>query len=119
MSRNDTSLDMSTLNELRDMLDDGLDELLTEYLDDTSLQLARLRAAVHSEDIAAVASISHTMKGSSGNLGVSGVYTLCQELEQAANSGAIVNVDVLLAAIEVAFETAKEKLAAYMAGSFL
>lgn len=116
MSGNDTPLDMGTLNELREMLEEGLDELLNEYLGDTSSQLVKLQAAVGSADIAAIASVSHTLKGSSGSLGVSRVYALCQELEQEANSGAIADAAASLAAIEVAFEVAKEELTAYMAG---
>jgi HPt (histidine-containing phosphotransfer) domain-containing protein len=116
MREYETSLDMSTLRELREMLDEGLDELLTEYLDDTASQLENLHHAVAGADHAAIASISHALKGSSGNLGVRGISTLCHALEQEAKSGAVADAAASLQAIEAAFETAKEELAAFMVG---
>lgn len=115
MSDNDTPLDISTLSELRAMLEEGLEELLVEYLDDTRSQLTKLRTAVASGDNAAIVSISHTLKGSSGNLGVSNVYRLCQALEQEARSGSVLDATASLRAIEVAFERAQQELAAFLA----
>jgi HPt (histidine-containing phosphotransfer) domain-containing protein len=115
MSNNDTPLDISTLVELRTMLEEGLDELLVEYLVDTRLQLTKLHTAVASGDNAAIVSISHTLKGSSGNLGVSNVYHLCQALEREAHSGSVLDAQASLHAIEAAFERAQQELAAFQA----
>ena len=109
-------LNLMTLNELKEMLEEGLDELLDEYLLDTPSQLEQLKVAVEAGDITAIASVAHTLKGSSGNLGVSGVSELCQQLEQEARGGAVTNGSGALEAIAAAFEQAKSELAEYRAG---
>ena len=116
MSETMTSLDFTTLNELKEMLEEGLDELLDEYLDDTSSQLAQLRDAIEASDIATIASVAHTLKGSSGNLGINGVYLLCQALEKEALAGSVGDSAGALAGLEAAFEQAKVDLVVYRAG---
>ena len=111
-----TSLNLTTLNELKEMLEEGLDELLDEYLIDTPSQLAQLREAVEAGDINAIASVAHTLKGSSGNLGINAVYLLCQELEQEAKAGELCDGAGNVAAIEAAFSQAKDDLAVFKAG---
>lgn len=116
MIDDNASLDMSTLDELREMLEEGLDELLTEYLADTQHQLTQLRQVADSNNMAAIATISHTLKGSSGNLGVSSMYALCQVLEQEAKCGVVADMAASLGALEDAFNKAKKELAVFMAG---
>ncbi len=114
MSDSDNTLNLTTLNELKELLEEGLDELLEEYLDDTPNQLAQLREAVAANDVVAIDSIAHTLKGSSGNLGVHGVYQLCAALEQEAKEGVVADAAASLATIEAEFEKAKLALAGFM-----
>ena len=116
MSGGEDSLNLETLNELKEMLEEGLEELLDEYLDDTRMQLSSLRTAVDGNDIPAINSIAHTLKGSSGNLGIRGVYQLCDDFEQEAKSGVVVDAAASLQAIEGEFEQARLALATYRAG---
>ena len=116
MSDSADSLDLATLNELKEMLEEGLEELLDVYLDDTPRQLALLRTAVDGNDIPTIDSIAHILKGSSGNLGISGVYQRCAALEQEAKSGAVADAAGSLYAIEGEFALAKLALAAFRAG---
>ncbi len=110
------SLDLVALNELKELLEEGLDELLVEYLADSSRQLSSLRAAVDGNDIPAIDSTAHTLKGSSGNLGIRGVYQLCAAMEREAKSGALVDASASLLAIEEEYAKAKGAIAIYMAG---
>jgi len=80
-------LDMDTLNDLRTMLDDGLDELLQEYLNDSQRLLGELVEAAAQGDMERLTSLAHALKGSSGNLGVSLVYRVSEALEQDARAG--------------------------------
>ncbi len=114
MSDSDESLDVATLDELKAILEEGLEELLDEYLDDTSKQLSSLRSAEN--DISVIESIAHTLKGSSGNLGINGVYQLCAVLEQQAGADNVVDIAASFSAIEAEFDRAKLALATYMAG---
>lgn len=116
MSGSADSLDLATLDELKEMLEEGLEELLDEYLDDTHSQLSQLRTAVDGNDTAAINSIAHTLKGSSGNLGIKGVSQRCADLEQEARSGVVADAAGSLKAIEDEFEVARIALASYRAG---
>ena len=109
------SLDLNTLNDLRDMLEEGLDELLQEYLADSPNQLMKLRAAVDSNDVPEIATVAHTLKGSSGNLGVSQLYQLCATLEQQARGGDVADPAAAFATIEAEFDRAKQALEIFMA----
>ncbi len=116
MTIDPTVLDLSTLDELKEILEEGLDELIEEYLADTPSQISHLHGAAQSGDLDALASASHALKGSSGNLGISAVYTLCQQLEQEAKAGTVSDAGASVAAIEEAFSRAKDELAVYLAG---
>ena len=116
MSGSEESLDLATLDELKEMLEEGLEELLNAYLDDTPKQLSSLRSAVGSNDAQAINSVAHALKGSSGNLGIRGMYQLCAVLEQEAKVGVMADAAASLATIEAEFEKAKDALATYMAG---
>lgn len=115
MRAGEHSLDMTTINELREMLEEGLDELFNEYLADAPLQLARLSDAVELNDIEAITSIAHTLKGSSGNLGIRGVSELSAKLEQEARSGTLKDVNASIAAIGAELAAAKAALAELVA----
>ena len=115
MSDGDNTLNLTTLNELKELLEEGLEELLDEYLDDTPKQLSQLHSAVVKNDLVAIDSIAHTLKGSSGNLGVHSVYQLCAVLEQEAKGGVVADAAASFATIEAEFEKAKVALADFMA----
>ncbi len=111
-----SSLDMTTLVELRGLLEDELNELLADYLEHTPLQLNKLNDAIKDGDIDVVASICHTLKGSSGNLGVQAIYVLCQDLEQEAARGELVDGMASFLAIEQAYVVARDELTTFMSG---
>lgn len=114
MSDADAPLNLVTLNELKDMLEEGLDELLNDYLDDAPQQLSKMRAAAESGDIQALGVQAHSLKGSSGSLGVTGVYELCASLEQEAKGGVVTRVAASLTNIEAELARAQEAMAAFM-----
>lgn len=114
MKNDDNILNLETLHELREMLDDGLDEVLTEYVGDASQQLRQLHVAVEVGDVEAIGDISHSLKGSSGNLGIQGLYELCARLEQEAKSGTVGDAPASLALIEQEFDRAKNAINHFM-----
>lgn len=115
MTVNTTALDMNVLGELKELLDEGLDELLEEYLADAPSQVEQLQKAVDCNDISEITMISHSLKGSSGNLGIAGMYQLCLVLEQEAKTGQLDDAKEHMAAISEAFEQAKDEIKRYMA----
>ncbi len=110
----ENSLDLDTLNELKVILEEGLNELLEEYLNDSPRQLAGLRQAVEAHDTLAIRSHAHTLKGSSGNLGIRHLYQLCANLEKQARKGDVADPEAAYTAIEAEYERARLALEAFM-----
>jgi len=78
-------LDMSAIDALRDLRDDGDDDLLAELIDlflaDAPQRMMALAAAIGGEDWDGVASWAHSLKGSCGSLGAMHMAELCTRLE--------------------------------------
>ncbi|MGM0593777.1 MAG: Hpt domain-containing protein [Pseudomonadota bacterium] len=111
MSDNADLLDMDTLDDLRTMLDDGLEELLEEYLLDSARTLEALQEAAQRGDRAELVDLAHSLKGSSGNLGIQAVYRLSEQLEQDARSGALDDPAGRVEALAQVYQQTREALA--------
>ena len=61
---------------------DFVTELIDLFLDDTAVQLESLRVAVSKNDVPEVHRLAHLVKGSSGNIGATGLAELCHEIEK-------------------------------------
>ena len=61
---------------------DFVTELIDLFLDDTAVQLESLRVAVSKNDVPEVRRLAHLVKGSSGNIGATGLAGLCHEMEK-------------------------------------
>jgi HPt (histidine-containing phosphotransfer) domain-containing protein len=61
---------------------DFVTELIDLFLDDTAVQLESLRVAFLKNDVPEVRRLAHLVKGSSGNIGATGLAELCHEIEK-------------------------------------
>jgi HPt (histidine-containing phosphotransfer) domain-containing protein len=61
---------------------DFVTELIDLFLKDTTLQLESLRVAVSNKNVPEIRRLAHLVKGSSGNIGATGMAELCQEMER-------------------------------------
>ena len=106
-------LDRSVLAGLREL---GDQELLTElaelFVEDVPPRLEALREAIEGGDAASVGRAAHALKGSSGNMGASGMSTICAELEDAERSGDLQSAPVLLKRLEAEFGRVRTALEA-------
>lgn len=82
-------LDHNTLDNLRSLLDDGLDEVLEEYLKDSENTVEALGAAAEKQDNDALVMLAHTLKGSSGSVGANRLYRICEALEKDGRAGTL------------------------------
>jgi two-component system, sensor histidine kinase and response regulator len=114
-------LDPAVLETLRSLQEEGEPDLLTElagmFLDDAALQLEGLREAIGEADAQRVRSISHALKGSSGNMGATRVSEVCAELEMAGESGDLAPAPGLLERLEEELSLARPALEAEVARS--
>jgi HPt (histidine-containing phosphotransfer) domain-containing protein len=85
-------LDHETLRSLRELQEDGDDDLLGELIDlflaDAPARIDAIRAAVARQDWAALTAPAHSLKGSCGSLGAFPLAELCGRLEHCGRQDA-------------------------------
>lgn len=110
-------LDPQLLENLRALQDpdepDLAHELITLFLRDSGVRLARMREAVARGDRADVAEIAHQIKGSAGSLGASRLHDSASTLEQTTRHGSPdgPTVHAMYDDVSRAFEDVREALA--------
>ena len=105
-----SSIDLETLNELKEIMEDEFDELVTVFINDGIKQIENLKQAIEASEAENVRRIAHTLKGSSSNLGISGLSELSQTLEYKAADNQLDGADELLQNIIQEYETVKKTL---------
>lgn len=86
--------------------------LVREFLDTAGPRLDRLRAANARGDASAVEWEAHSLKGSCGSLGASGMVRLCEQLEHAGTAGSGDAARGTLDALDAEWRRVREALAA-------
>jgi CheY-like chemotaxis protein/two-component sensor histidine kinase len=77
-------IDRAILDELRDVLGGEIDRLITLFLEDTPLLLARLEAAALTPDYHELREAAHSLKSSSANLGAMALSAAAKRVELGA-----------------------------------
>lgn len=81
------AVDRTTLNQLREIMGDELGELIDAYLDDTAQRLDELQLALDGQP-EVLATVAHTLKGSSANVGARRFAECCATLHRQASNDA-------------------------------
>ncbi|HUP71327.1 MAG TPA: Hpt domain-containing protein [Acidimicrobiales bacterium] len=106
------ALDFRILAEYEQMSPGLAAELTSMFLDDVPGRLEALRAALRTGDLRAVGHLSHTLKGTSSNLGAGHLAAICGDLQIEAEGGSTAAAAAMLESIEQAWEQLKEMLPA-------
>ena len=100
-------LDPATLENLRDLQQEGKPDILQElarlFLKDAADHIEDLEKAVDSGDAPSVYRLAHTLKGSSGNIGAERMFEPCQALEEEGRSGDLKEARELLGRLRKEF----------------
>lgn len=99
-------VDQDNLNMLKEIIGDDLKEVLDAFLSTSPSLLEQIELSIASEDAAGVQLHSHTLKGSSANIGATELPNLCLELESAAKAG-VVTPEFAAMQVKVREETQK------------
>lgn len=81
-------LDVATIKELKEILEDEFYDLVDTYICDTKQKMALLAGNVEQHDHKKIGEIAHSMKGASYNLGANRFGYYCHQLEKDANKDA-------------------------------
>ena len=83
-------IDRETIDMLREMdaitEDDLLIELLDDFLEHSMGIMAEIRASAQLSDYRKLAAQAHSLKGASLNIGVLGLFTICDQIETLARA---------------------------------
>jgi two-component system sensor histidine kinase/response regulator len=108
-------IDLSVLESFREIQQQGRPDLVNElvelYLNDTRLRLVQMRTALNERDAQKLQRTAHSLKGSSGNLGLRVMAALCLELEKTLNHKSLDATLGLVTRLEEEFRRVDQALA--------
>ncbi|MCK5334539.1 MAG: Hpt domain-containing protein [Gammaproteobacteria bacterium] len=109
MSGPETLLDLSTINELKDILEDDLSDIFEEFRTGTKKMIDDIRTEQQAGNFDAVIQLAHTIKGSTGNLGLKEISELTSTLENNLRQNKDTDITTFISKIESTYdETIKE-----------
>ena len=115
-NKNVSSLNRKLLEDLREIERSGspgfLAELIDLFLKEAAAHLAALRSALAIKDARAFERTAHTLKGSSGNLGATGMSRICAELQDMGHATDWTRAAELLPRLDAEYERVKADLLA-------
>jgi HPt (histidine-containing phosphotransfer) domain-containing protein len=83
------AVDPSTLEMLKEVIGDDLKEIVEAYQATLPELLCQINEGIDSQDASAVQLHSHTLKGSSANIGANDLSEMCLQLEMEAKKGEV------------------------------
>jgi HPt (histidine-containing phosphotransfer) domain-containing protein len=91
-----THLNTAILDELKDILEGEFPVLLDTYIRDSIARVQELEQALAAGDATTLRKAAHSLKGSSGNLGLQLMAQYCNDIEEAGRTGVIAGLAPLL-----------------------
>ena len=110
----DCVLDMSVVEELLSLVDDGDPELFIDliqmFLDDGPCKVRAITEGLEEGDLDKVERAAHSLKGSSGNLGAILLQETCDRMQLASRKGQVDAVRLLTPAVTANYAAAETAL---------
>ncbi len=107
-------LDHEALAELRDVMEDEFDILISTFLEDSVDRVEQLRSAAEQQDAAAFTKAAHSFKGSCINIGAPVLAEKCQEAERHGRDGDLKASDRQITAIQSELALVSDELRSYL-----
>ncbi len=109
-----SAIDLQAIENLRALNPGDNDEFLREitgiFLEDTPIRIGELDQSLSAGDVSKFTRAAHSIKGSSSNLGASGLRAAAEKLEHQARTQGLGNVATLVAQLKVEFSRAQAEL---------
>lgn len=101
---------IDNLRELDTEESNFLSELIDIYLTESKKLFDKIKKGISSNDKEMVSNNSHTLKGSSSNIGAMELSRLCAEIEKKARKGDLDGVKLLLPEMEECYNLTIDKI---------
>lgn len=101
---------IQNLKELDTEDSNFLSELIDIYLTESKKLIDKIFKGISSNDKDMVANNSHTLKGSSSNIGAMELSRLCADIEKKARAGDLEGVKLLLPEMKECYDLTTEKI---------
>ena len=100
----DDRIDIDTLGEMAELLQEEFSAVLEAYLEDTNQLMQGAYGAIANEDMDALASAAHQIKSSSAYLGMVKLSELAGGLEQRCGEARAEGIGEIIAELDAEFE---------------
>ena len=106
------TLDPSIFGEMRDLMEDALEEFINTYLENSPKLIGKMQQGLDNQNSEEVFHTAHQLKGGSGSIGAMKLADIAQNIEQIAKDGSINGIETLLAQLKQEFELVEKALKA-------
>ncbi len=110
----DAIIDQEHLTMLKEVMEGEFTVLLETFLDDSTTRLEVLEGTLNKGDSDAFFKAAHSLKGSSGNIGATGLSELCKLAELKGREGDLSEMEPQLSKIRQEFSRVQEALQAFL-----
>jgi len=107
------SIDTAELSNLKEVMEDEFEMLISIYLEDTESMIQKMADAIRSGDIDALKIASHTLKGSSSNMFILRISQLSKDIEDKAKANELDSALQVIPELEQEFQKVKTLLAEF------
>ncbi|HRE30349.1 MAG TPA: Hpt domain-containing protein, partial [Candidatus Berkiella sp.] len=80
-------IDLKQVNNLKELFNEGFGPFLEKFYQDFEKKEQDLLSALNNNQMDTVGKIAHSIKGSSLNMGASGLAKICESIEEAISQG--------------------------------
>jgi len=106
------TLDPSVFGEMRDLMDDALEEFVVTYLQNSPLLIEKMRQGLNEQNTEDIFHAAHQLKGGSGSIGAMKLTDITKTIEQIAHDGSVDGIEPLLTQLSQEFERLEKALKA-------
>lgn len=75
-------IDMETYDSMKEMLEEAFDEVLNDFIEDSSSKVKLIRTKLSESDLDQLRDLSHQLKSSSGSFGIMVFSSACGVMEE-------------------------------------
>lgn len=110
----DIVIDYEQFDEMRDLLEDDFQELVSTYIIDSRHRIGLLATAVTENDNVNGFEIAHAIKGASANLGAVQMLELSSKLQEASRANTINQYESTVGQMMAAMDTLEADIQKYL-----